>query len=543
MQEEILDVLRNPFIVFSLSFLLTVCVVSGSHQLGDAVDLEFQAYRLQQYEISGNMYGSYNYRLQYEAVSLNSKALRRCFVATWREVARRDLDELLSLSSGALLIFIPSDLDVLTEADRKLFIDLETRLRRTKTDLAVYVAPTSSEGPAVLADIEATSSVESTATQQLVRSVAANTIQFTSSDTQTGDAITYKPNNIVGRLNSGERSAPTIAFVAHYDSHAVFPGIANGSDSNGSGIVALLELLAVFSKFYEKPSTRPPYNLVFIWTAAGKYNYQGARQWIEDYQKGTEDEKLEIALCIEGIGSNGDLKMHTSKQPSENSVAARILRRLRSVSPNKTVDLVTKKISLTAVNSWEHEKFNIKRLPAVTISSFGSPTDSLRNSVLDGPSNINLDDLMANIRTIAEAVLGHMLSLPEGGVSGDVRVTSETTMLSRDAVDRQRVHHFVRQFASKPRPVGDKVATESASANIAVAASSYAQVSVSQVTFSDVKVYGGVANKVVAERVKPAVFELVIAAGVSAYLYAFYFTATHAQRFVEGAVHKIKKSL
>lgn len=38
--------------------------------------------------------------------------------------------------------------------------------------------------------------------------------------------------------------------------------MAVGSDSNGSGIVALLELLAILSPFYDKPSTKPQYNLV-----------------------------------------------------------------------------------------------------------------------------------------------------------------------------------------------------------------------------------------------------------------------------------------
>lgn len=90
------------------------------------------------------------------------------------------------------------------------------------------------------------------------------------------------------RLNSGERSSPTIAFVAHYDTSSVIPGVSPGSDSNGSGVVALLELLAVLSKFYDTPSTRPPFNLLFIWTAAGKLNFQGTRHWIDEFQKGIE---------------------------------------------------------------------------------------------------------------------------------------------------------------------------------------------------------------------------------------------------------------
>lgn len=51
--------------------------VNGSQQLGDKVELEFQAFRLQQYELNGNVVGSKHFRVQYEAESLNAKALRR----------------------------------------------------------------------------------------------------------------------------------------------------------------------------------------------------------------------------------------------------------------------------------------------------------------------------------------------------------------------------------------------------------------------------------------------------------------------------------
>ena len=53
-----------------------------------------------------------------------------------------------------------------------------------------------------------------------------------------------------GRLWASDRSAPVIMLVAHYDSHSAVPALAIGADSNGSGVVALLELLALFSRFY-----------------------------------------------------------------------------------------------------------------------------------------------------------------------------------------------------------------------------------------------------------------------------------------------------
>lgn len=48
-----------------------------------------------------------------------------------------------------------------------------------------------------------------------------------------------------------------------------------GSDSNGSGVVALLEIARLFSRLYSSPKTRGRYNLLFGLTSGGPYNYNG----------------------------------------------------------------------------------------------------------------------------------------------------------------------------------------------------------------------------------------------------------------------------
>lgn len=95
---------------------------------------------------------------------------------------------------------------------------------------------------------------------------------------------------------------PTIAIVASYDtfgaspvwsanysSYVIFQGydiqyfnfdlslkaLSVGSDSNGSGVVALLEIARLFSRLYSNPKTRGKYNLLFGLTSGGPYNYNG----------------------------------------------------------------------------------------------------------------------------------------------------------------------------------------------------------------------------------------------------------------------------
>lgn len=51
-----------------------------------------------------------------------------------------------------------------------------------------------------------------------------------------------------------------------------------GSDSNGSGVVALLEVARLFSTLYSNPKTRGRYNLLFALTSGGPYNYEGTQK-------------------------------------------------------------------------------------------------------------------------------------------------------------------------------------------------------------------------------------------------------------------------
>lgn len=53
-----------------------------------------------------------------------------------------------------------------------------------------------------------------------------------------------------------------------------------GSDSNGSGVVALLEIARLFSRLYSNPRTRGRYNLLFGLTSGGPYNYNGTQKVI-----------------------------------------------------------------------------------------------------------------------------------------------------------------------------------------------------------------------------------------------------------------------
>ena len=132
-----------------------------------------------------------------------------------------------------------------------------------------------------------------------------------------------------------------------------------GSDSNGSGIVGLLEIARLFSLLYSNPKTRGRYNLLFGLTSGGPYNYNGTQkvlissqliiifiilkffclsinvillsfffggplilifyllQWLRSFDQRLR-ESIDYAICLNSIGSwDNELWIHVSK-PAEN---------------------------------------------------------------------------------------------------------------------------------------------------------------------------------------------------------------------------------
>ena len=130
------------------------------------------------------------------------------------------------------------------------------------------------------------------------------------------------------------------------------------------------------------------YNIVFLLSGGGKFNYLGTRKWLEDQIENSENSVLnevDYVLCLDSIGGSNQLFMHVSKPPKENSPGFKLVEAFNEVGgqyPDVNFTLVHKKVNLAdEIVAWEHERFSLRRLAAGTLSHFSQPKDSGRTSM------------------------------------------------------------------------------------------------------------------------------------------------------------------
>jgi len=205
---------------------------------------------------------------------------------------------------------------------------------------------------------------------------------------------------------SGGAEVPTIALIAHLDANAAAPGLARGVREGGSGLVALLEALRVFSDLYREPASRGRYNLLFLATSAGADNAAGAKNWLA-----TADSRLtaniEYALCLDELGGS-DLYLHSTRR-AKNEQIARLYSSFNDTAEDLSVPLhwPVRKINIQDAHVyWEHEQFSRKGVPAGTLSSRPTATPlSQQGSLTDRLSNFNRVAFEANTQVLLRALL------------------------------------------------------------------------------------------------------------------------------------------
>ncbi|KAK5907666.1 hypothetical protein CesoFtcFv8_005487 [Champsocephalus esox] len=552
MFEEASEVFDNMFkSSFPLTFIVFIpaVLILVSPLPADAAH-EFTVYRMQQYDLQGQPYGTRNAILNTEARTVEAEVLsRRCVIMRLADFAFEEYQKALRQSAGAVVIILPKNMSAMPQDIVQQFMELEPEMLATETVVPVYFAMEDDELLSIYTQTLTSSSSQGSlsAAEVLLHTATANGFQMVTSGAQSKAISDWAITSLEGRLAGvGGEDLPTIVVVAHYDSFGVAPWLSYGADSNGSGVSMLLELARLFSKLYTYKRTHAGYNLLFFVSGGGKFNYQGTKRWLEDNLDHTDSSLLQdnvaFVLCLDTLGNGDTMHLHVSKPPKEGSPQFTLLKELELVSesqfPDVKFSMVHKKINLADdMLAWEHERFGIRRLPAFTLSHLASHRLAQRASIMDARSvspssrhgageppagpHVDVQKLSRNTKLVAEALARVIYNLTEKGAPGDLQIFTE------QMVQDEQLSAVVDWLTAQPRAAQLVDKDSSVVSTLEYHMGHYLKDVKRHYVRADKRdpefvFYDQLKQTMNAYRVKPAIFDLLLAVCISGYLGVMY---------------------
>lgn len=552
MFEEASEVFDNMFKAsFPLTFIVFIpAVLILVSPLPAEAAHEFTVYRMQQYDLQGQPYGTRNAILNTEARTVEAEVLsRRCVIMRLADFSYEEYQKALRQSAGAVVIILPKNMSAMPQDIVQQFMELEPEMLATETIVPVYFAVEDDELLSIYTQTLTSSSSQGSlsAAEVLLHTATANGFQMVTSGAQSKAISDWAITSLEGRLAGvGGEDLPTIVVVAHYDSFGVAPWLSYGADSNGSGVSMLLELARLFSKLYTYKRTHAGYNLLFFVSGGGKFNYQGTKRWLEDNLDHTDSSLLQdnvaFVLCLDTLGNGDTLHLHVSKPPKEGSPQFTLLKELEMVAasqyPEVKFSMVHKKINLADdMLAWEHERFGIRRLPAFTLSHLPSHRLAQRFSIMDvrsvSPSSrqgageppagphVDVKKLSRNTKLVAEALARVIYNLTEKGAPGDLQIFTE------QMVQDEQLSATVDWLTAQPRAAQLVDKDSSVVSTLEYHLGHYLKDVKRHYVKADKRdpefvFYDQLKQTMNAYRVKPAIFDLLLAVCIAAYLGMMY---------------------
>ncbi|XP_054909744.1 BOS complex subunit ncln isoform X2 [Poeciliopsis prolifica] len=537
MFEEASEVFDNMFkSSFPLTFIVFIpAVLILVSPLPAEAAHEFTVYRMQQYDLQGQPYGTRNAILNTEARTVEAEVLsRRCVIMRLADFSYDKYQKALRQSAGAVVIILPKNMSAMPQDIVQQFMELEPEMLAMETIVPVYFAEEDDELLSIYTQTLTSSSSQGSlsAAEVLLHTATANGFQMVTSGAQSKAISDWAITSLEGRLTGvGGEDLPTIVVVAHYDTFGVAPWLSYGADSNGSGVSMLLELARLFSKLYTYKRTHAAYNLLFFVSGGGKFNYQGTKRWLEDNLDHTDSSLLQdnvaFVLCLDTLGNGDSLYLHVSKPPKEGTPQYSLLKELETVvasqHPEVKFSMVHKKINLADdMLAWEHERFGIRRLPAFTLSHLPSHRSAQRSSIMDVRPHVDVSKLSRNAQVVAEALARVIYNLTEKGASGDLQIFTEQMQ-----VQEEHLSAVVDWLTAQPRAAQLVDKDSSIVSTLEYHLSRYLKDVKRHYVKADKRdpefvFYDQLKQTMNAYRVKPAIFDLLLALCIAAYLGMMY---------------------
>uniref|UniRef100_A0A673YNV9 BOS complex subunit NCLN n=1 Tax=Salmo trutta TaxID=8032 RepID=A0A673YNV9_SALTR len=451
---------------------------------------------------------------------------RRCVIMRLVDFSYERYQKALRQSAGAVVIILPKNMSTMPQDIVQQFMELEPEMLATETVVPVYFALEDDELLSIYTQTLTSSSSQgsSSAAEVLIHTATANGFQMVTSGAQSKAVSDWAITSLEGRLaGTGGEDLPTIVLVAHYDSFGVAPWLSYGADSNGSGVSMLLELARLFSRLYTYKRTHAGYNLLFFVSGGGKFNYQGTKRWLEDNLDHTDSSLLQdnvaFVLCLDTLGNGDNLHLHVSKPPKEGTAQYALLKEMETVASNQYPEvkfsMVHKKINLADDTlAWEHERFGIRRLPAFTLSHLNSHREVQRSSIMD----VRSVKLSRNTKLIAESLARVIYNLTEKGAPGDLQIFTEQMQMQEE-----QLSSVVDWLTAQPRAAQLVDKDSSVVSTLEYHLGRYLKDVRRHYVKADKRdpefvFYDQLKQTMNAYRVKPAIFDLLLAFCIAAYL-------------------------
>ncbi|XP_065566591.1 BOS complex subunit NCLN-like [Artemia franciscana] len=409
MENEIEPVMRGTLPFLSLALVLSLCILISPASVSATQDIP--AYRVLQYDLQSSHFGSRQSAFSADARSLDADLLlRKCVFSRLEEVNEEEIFNAIANETSAFIVLVPN-LRFPSKANKEKIMQLERAIIRREVTIPTYLTEENTSTKELYEQIKSTTiSLSDRSTSVLLKNAFFGTgYHIVVSGSQPKPLPDLVFHNIQARIRASVPAkngpTPVVAFVAHYDAIGLAPALSFGTDSNGSGVIALLELARIFSSLKKKNDLT--YNVMFLLTSGGKLNYLGVKKYLEERLDESDDSfqrSLAGAVCLDTIGRGDMMYLHVSKVPKDGSFGQIFLENLQNLtsSGKRKVSLKTKKINLSDdFLAWEHERFNIRRLSGLTLSSVESHLSAERSTISD--VSIDYPALIENIKLIAEA--------------------------------------------------------------------------------------------------------------------------------------------
>jgi hypothetical protein len=237
-----------------------------------------------QYEQLETLYGSQYSSLNYIGSYYKADNLRKIALVPLKEISDlSEVERVVKSNANSILFIIPNET---TSVFQQLIDSIQIYLSEQTLYIPVYFTYETEELNEIVQQLK-DEYKQSTGEEKKgilnYLGINQNLLHFSLSVSEPKKIETVNLENFYGFLEGTPGSSgtnPIIAIVTNYDTFGIAPDMNFGVQNNGSGVVALLELIRILSKFYENYENVIKYDILFVLTSAGKLNYEGAQQFI-----------------------------------------------------------------------------------------------------------------------------------------------------------------------------------------------------------------------------------------------------------------------